>query len=98
LDVISAAKNNYPGTGAFPGQQNLTPRFKTLARRSLGGEGNKPFSIWGGGEGQVFPAQELKAACLKYWQTNCPDTKQTAVTQSALPFYPGHSLGCEVAD
>lgn len=38
LDVSSAAKNNYPGTGAFPGQQNLMLLFKILASRSLGRE------------------------------------------------------------
>lgn len=63
LDVSSAAKNNYPGTGAFPGQQNLMPLFKILASRSLGREETLQHL---GREGLVFPVQELKAACLKY--------------------------------
>lgn len=46
LDVSSAAKNNYPGTGAFPGQQNLMPLLKSWLAEAL--EGKKPFSIWGG--------------------------------------------------
>lgn len=79
MDVSSAAKNNYPGTGAFPEQQNLMPLFKILAKSSLAGEGKKPFSIC---RGKDWYSQS-KNGKLLVWSTD----EQTGCTQSKQQWF-----------
>lgn len=79
MDVSSAAKNNYPGTGAFPEQQNLMPLFKMLAKSSLGGEGMKSFRIC---RGKDWYSQS-KNGKLPVWSID----EQTSWTQSKQQWF-----------
>lgn len=59
LNVSSAAKNNYPGTGAFPGQQNLMPLLKSWLAEAW--KGRNPLAF---GEGRIGIPRPGTESCL----------------------------------